>query len=84
MKKNNHLNLEEGEVFEHEGIVRHGDLLVQPDLNLGHHGHRGAGPPEEEDDDGGPHPLLHQEGGVQMLKQLVQHPRARLRVLLAS
>ena len=76
--------LEECEIFEHERIVRHGDLLVQADLNLGDDGHGGAGPAEEEDDDGGPHPLLHEEGGVQVLEQLVEHPRTSLGIFLAS
>ena len=76
--------LEECEVFQHEGVVRHRDFLVQPDLYLGHHGDGAAGPAEEDDDDCGPHPLLEQEGGVQMLEQAVQHSLAILSVLLTA
>ena len=64
--------LEELEVLEDEGLVGHGDLLVEADLDAGHDGHGGAEPAEEEDDDQRPHPPLHQEGRVQVLEHLVE------------
>ena len=64
--------LEELEVLEYEGLVGHGDLLVEADLDAGHDGHGGAEPAEEEDDDERPHPPLHQEGRVEVLEHLVE------------
>ncbi len=36
--------LEEPEVLEHEGVVRHRQLLLKTDLYSGNDGHRGTGP----------------------------------------
>ena len=48
------VSLQEAEVLQHEGVIRHWELLFKADLDSRNDGHGGASPRQEDDDDHDP------------------------------